>query len=70
MEARYAVRKRRWLDACPVAPEMFAHVIPRLEAFMKPFGRMCEGQAAYQHAKTSVCGLLATVEHKNIASLA
>jgi SRSO17 transposase len=70
MEARYALRTSQWLDECQVAPEMFAQVIPRLYPFMKPFVSICQGQAAEQHAKTSVCGLLSNVEHKNIASIA
>jgi len=70
MEARYAVRKSQLLDECQVAPDIFEQVIPRLEAFMKPFVSICQGQAATQHAKTYVCGLLSNVEHKNIESIA
>ena len=70
MEARYAVRKSPLLDECQVAPDIFEQVMPRLEAFMKPFVRIFQGQAATQHAKTSVCGLLSNVERKNIASIA
>ena len=70
MEARYAFRKSQLLDECQVAPEMFEQVIPRLSTFMKPFVRIFQGQAADQHAKTYVCGLLSNVEHKNIASIA
>ena len=46
MEARYAVRKSPLLDECQVAPEIFEQVLPRLEAFMKPFVRIFQGQAA------------------------
>jgi hypothetical protein len=70
MEARYALRKSQLLDECQVAPAMFEQVIPRLYTFMKPFVSLFQGQAAAQHAKTSVCGLLSNVEHKNIASIA
>src|SRR2546428_2862212 len=70
MEARYAFRKSQLLDECQVAPEMFEQVIPRLSTFMKPFVSIFQGQTADQHAKTSVCGLLSTVERKNIASIA
>ena len=70
MEARYAVRKSQLLDECQVAPEIFEQVLPRLEAFMKPFVSIFQGQAADQHAKTYVCGLLSNVEHKNIESIA
>jgi len=70
MEARYAFRKSQWLDECQIAPEIFEQVIPRLYTFMKPFVRIFQGQAADQHAKTSVCGLLSNVERKNIASIA
>lgn len=70
MEARYAFRKTQLLDACQVAPEIFAQVIPRLYTFMKPFVTIFHGQVDAQHAKTSLCGLLSDVERKNIASIA
>ena len=70
MEARYALRKRQWLDECQMAPEIFAQVMPRLHPCMKPFVRIFQGQAADQHAQTSVWGLLSNVERKNIASIA
>ena len=70
MAARYAFRKSPLLDACQVASARFEQVIPRLSTFMKPFVSIFQGQAADQHAKTSVCGLLSNVEHKNIASMA
>ena len=70
MDARYAIRKTQLLDECQVAPEIFEQVIPRLYAFMAPFVKTFQGQIAAQHAKTSVCGLLSDVEHKNVASIA
>src|SRR6266581_1075662 len=70
MEARYALRKSQLLDECQIAPEIFEQVIPRLSTFMKPFVRIFQGQAANQHAKTYVCGLLSNVERKNIESIA
>src|SRR2546422_1484883 len=70
MEARYAFRKSQLLDECQMAPEIFEQVIPRLYTFMKPFVRIFQGQAAEQHAKTYVCGLLSNVERKNIESIA
>ena len=70
MEARYAFRKSQLLDECQIAPEMFEQVIPRLYSFMKPFVNTFQGQAADQHAKTSVGGLLSDVERQNIAAMA
>src|SRR5712692_8770045 len=70
MEARYAFRKSPLLDECQIAPEIFEQVLPRLYTFMKPCVKTFQGQAAAQHAKTSVCGLLSDVEHKNIESMA
>ena len=70
MEARYALRKTQLLAECQIAPEIFEQVIPRLYAFMKPFVTPFQGQAADQHAKTYVCGLLSNVAHKNIESIA
>jgi hypothetical protein len=70
MEARYAFRKSQLLDECQIAPEIFEQVIPRLYTFMKPFVKTFPGQAAAQHAKTYVCGLLSDVAHKSIESIA
>lgn len=70
MDARYAIRKRQLLDECPVAPEIFAQVMPRLYSFMKPFVKTFQGEIAAQHAKTYVSGLLSNVEHKNVESIA
>ena len=70
MEARYAFRKRQLLEECQVAPEIFEQVIPRLYTFMEPFVKTFQGQAAAQHARTYVCGLLSDVKRKNIESIA
>jgi len=70
MEARYAARKSQLLEECQVAPEIFEQVMPRLEAFMKPFVSIFQGQAADQHAKTYVHGLLSNLERKNVESIA
>jgi SRSO17 transposase len=70
MEARYAFRKSQLLDECQMAPEIFEQVIPRLYAFMTPFVKTFQGQAAAQHAQTYVSGLLSDVERKNIESIA
>jgi hypothetical protein len=70
MDARYAFRKRQLLEACHVAPEMFEQVIPRLSTFMEPFVHTFQGQAAAQHARTSVWGLLSDVKRPNSASMA
>ena len=70
MDARYAIRKSQLLDECQVAPAIFAQVIPRLYTFLEPFVTIFQGQAAEQHAKMYICGLLSDVERKNIASMA
>ena len=70
MEARYAFRKTQLLEECQVAPEIFEQVIPRLYTCMEPFVKTFHEQAADQHAKTYVCGLLSDVERTNIASIA
>jgi SRSO17 transposase len=70
MEARYAFRKSQLLEECQVVPEIFEQVIPRLYTFMQPFVKVFHGEAAVQHAKISVCGLLSDVERKNIESIA
>ena len=70
MDARYAFRKRQLLEECQVAPEIFEQVIPRLYTFMEPFVKTFQGQAAAQHARTYVCGLLSDVKRKNIESIA
>ena len=70
MEARYPFRQTPLLDACHVAPEIFAQVVPRLSTFMEPLVTIFHGQGDAQHAKTSVGGLLSDVERKTIASMA
>ena len=70
MDARYAIRKSQLLDECQVAPAIFEQVIPRLYTFLEPFVTLFQGQAADQHAKTYICGLLSDVERKNIESIA
>lgn len=70
MEARYARRKTELLQDCQVAPEIFDQVIPRLHRFLEPFVSSLSGQAAPQHAKTYVSGLLSDVERKNVESIA
>jgi SRSO17 transposase len=70
MDARYAIRKRQLLDECQVAPEIFEQVLPRLYTFLEPFVKIFQGQAADQHAKTYICGLLSDVERKNVESIA
>ncbi len=70
MDARYAIRKSQLLAECRVAPEIFEQVIPRLHTFMTPFVKIFQGQAADQHAKTYICGLLSDVERKNVESIA
>ena len=70
MEARYAIRKRQLLDECQVFPEIFAHVIPRLCSFRKPFVTSFQGQVGDQHAKTYVCGLGSNLARQNVASIA
>jgi SRSO17 transposase len=70
MDARYAIRKSQLLDECQVAPAIFEQVIPRLYTFLEPFVTIFQGQAADQHAKTYICGLLSDVERKNIESIA
>jgi SRSO17 transposase len=70
MDARYAFRKTQLLEECQVAPEIFEQVLPRLYTFMEPFVKTFPGQAAEQHAKTYICGLLSDVERKNVESIA
>jgi SRSO17 transposase len=70
MDTRYAIRKSQLLDECQVAPAIFEQVIPRLYTFMEPFVTIFQGQAADQHAKTYICGLLSDIERKNIESIA
>jgi hypothetical protein len=70
MEARYAFRKSQLLGACQVVPDMFEPVMPRLSTFMQPLVSLFQGQAADQHAQTSVGGLWSHVARTNIASMA
>ena len=70
MDARYTIRKAQLLEECQVAPEVFEQVMPRLRAFLAPFVDTLQGQAPRAQAQTSVRGLLADVERKNVAAIA
>ena len=70
MDARYTIRKAQLLEACQVAPEICAQVLPRLHPFLEPCIATLRGQAPRAHAQTSVRGLLSDVERKNVESLA
>ena len=70
MEARYEVRKKELLDECKVAPEVFADLNSRLEAFMDPFlDSFCRCEQN-DHMRTYLRGLLSDLDHKNIESIA
>ena len=70
MGARYRLRKAQLLEECQVAPEVFEQVLPRWRTLMAPCVDTLQGQAPRAHAQTSVQGLLADVERKNVASIA
>src|SRR5712691_2333954 len=70
MEARDAIRTNPWLHACPIAPEIFHQVMPRVHTLMAPFVETLCRQALHQHARTYVGGRLSDVERKNVESMA
>ena len=70
MEARDARRQSQRLQACQVALEIFAQVLPRVHTCMKPFVASWRGHALPQHAETSARGRLSDVERTNVASIA
>jgi hypothetical protein len=51
MAARYTIRRAQLLEACQVAPEVFAQVLPRGRAFMAPWVATLPGQAPRAHAQ-------------------
>jgi len=57
------------LDECQVPPR-FSSRSSTLVLLYEPLCQIFHGQAAEQHAKTYVCGLLRTSERKNIESIA
>ena len=58
MEARFEVRKQELLDECKVAPEVFAELNSRLEAFMDPFLDSFCRREQNGHMRTYLRGLL------------
>jgi hypothetical protein len=70
MEVRDATRQQPWLAACPVAPESFEQVRPRLATFLMPCGETCCRQARPQPAPPSLGGLLAEVARTKVAASA
>lgn len=63
-------RRQELLDACKLAPQAFADVMPRLEKFMDPFVKRLARNEQVKHAQTFVQGLLSDLEHKNVESIA
>ena len=70
MEAKYEARKRELMDECKLAPQVFERVMPRLEAFMRPFVANLVRHEQIEHAHTFVQGLLSDLDHKNVESIA
>ena len=70
MEAIYEERMVELLDECVVAPQVFNHVMPRLERFMDPFVACLVRKEQVEHARTFVQGLLSDLEDKNVESIA
>jgi SRSO17 transposase len=70
MEAEWEARKEALLKECQLAPEVFERVMPRLEAFMKPFVQSLVRREQREHASTFVQGLLSDLECKNVESIA
>ena len=70
MEARYEIRKQELLDECKVAPEVFAELNSRLEAFMDPFVDSFCRRELNDHTRTYLRGLLSDLDHKNVESIA
>jgi len=70
MEANYEQRKQELLDECTVAPQVFDHVMPRLERFMESFVVTLARREQVGHAHTFVQGLLSDLETKNTESIA
>lgn len=63
-------RKQALLNECEVDPQVFAGVLPRLQAFLKPFLSAFVRREQLDHAQTLVQGLLSDVEHKNVETIA
>lgn len=70
MEAQYERRKQELLDECKVAPEIFEHVVRRLDSFMEPFVESLVRREQVEHARTFVQGLLSDLDRKNVESIA
>ena len=66
----FEVRKEELLDECEVAPQVFDHVMPRLERFMKSFVDSLIRREQIEHANTFVQGLLSDLKRKNAESIA
>jgi len=70
MEADFEARKQELLDECKIAPQVFDHVMPRLETFMEPFVESLVRKEQVEHAQTFMQGLLSDLDHKNVESIA
>jgi SRSO17 transposase len=70
MERRFAVRLDELLADAQLQPAMLRGLLPRLERFLKPFTKHLDIAAQRANAGHYVAGLLASVERKNVESIA
>ena len=70
MASAFETRKHQLLAECEIKPKLFGGVLPRLQAFMKPFVETLVRKEQIAHAETLVRGLLSDVAHKNVESIA
>ena len=70
MASEFETRKQQLLEECEVKGKLFSGVLPRLQAFRKPFVQSLVRKEQVDHAETLVRGLLSEIEDKNVESIA
>jgi SRSO17 transposase len=70
MERRFRVRLEELLDDAEVRPSLRRGVLPRLEAFLRPFAEALQTPERQANARHYVQGLLSDLKSKDIESIA
>jgi hypothetical protein len=70
MTPAWAQRKEELLSDCIVSPNVFNHMMDRLDDFVVPYQHALEAEAGGRHVHLYLQGLLSHVERKNAEEIA
>jgi hypothetical protein len=70
MTPAWAQRKEELLSDCIVSPNVFNHMMDRLDDFVVPYQHALEAEAGGRHVHLYLSGLLSHLERKNAEKIA